>query len=169
MIIERMPVGVIVERQPARSPWLDHIWRAVAVLPGRPEAPPWSVLAEAGGTTRYYAGAAELVAYSTDTKVYKDNVEAPQPAVYVVLRRGGGPAGWSLLLATVDPAEAHSHADAGDDLVEALAMPQPVFEWLAAFVTRHHVDRPAWKRRRDHADPEALAFRTGDRPTGDRP
>jgi len=159
VIVERMPVGVVVERRPAQSRWLDHVWRVVAVLPGRPETPEWSVLAEEGGVIRYYAGTADITAYSTDTKVYKHNIEAPTPSVYVVLRPGGGPTGWRLLLATVDPAEAHSHADSGSDLLEALPMPRPIFDWLSAFVATHHVDRPEWRRQRDRADPEALAPR----------
>ncbi|HYE51313.1 MAG TPA: DUF3305 domain-containing protein [Azospirillaceae bacterium] len=161
--VERMPVGVVVERQPARSRWLDHVWRVAAVLPGDPETPPWTLLAEEDGTVRYYAGTAPLEAHSADTKVYKHNLEAPEPAVYVVLRPGGGPGsgpgGWRLLLATVDPAEAHAHSDCGDDLVEALPMPQAVRDWLAAFVARHHVERQEWRRKRDRADPEILAAR----------
>ena len=35
-----IPVGVVVERRPATSPWLDHVWQAVAVLPGVPETVP---------------------------------------------------------------------------------------------------------------------------------
>ena len=31
--------------------------------------------------------------------------------------------------------------------------------WIESFVARHHVERPFHKRRRDRADPEALAFR----------
>ena len=159
MIVERMPVAVVVERRPARSRWQDHVWRVVAVLPGAPETPPWSVLGEADGIVRYHAGTADLVAYSTDTKSYKDNLEASTPSVYAVLRRGDTASGWTLLMATVDPTEAHAHVDVGDDLVEALPMPKPVFEGLSAFVARHHVERKDWKRRRDRADPEALARR----------
>ena len=44
----RIPVGVVVERSKAASPWIDFIWRPVAVLPGQPETPPWTVLADDG-------------------------------------------------------------------------------------------------------------------------
>jgi hypothetical protein len=39
-------------------------------------------------------------------------------------------------------------------------MPGAIIETLEAFVAEHHVDRPFLKRRRDRADPEALARRT---------
>jgi len=159
MITERLAVGVVVERRPARTRWEDHVWRVVAVLPGGPLMPPWSVLSEEEGTTRFLAGTMDIQVHSSDTKVYKHNIEAAQPAVYVVLRRGGGPVGWALLMVTVDPTEAQSHVDAGDDLVEAVPMPRAIFDWLSAFVSAHHVERTDWRRKRDRADPEALAPR----------
>ncbi len=39
----RIPVGVVVERRKAFSPWADFIWRPVAVLEGVPDAAPWTV------------------------------------------------------------------------------------------------------------------------------
>jgi hypothetical protein len=30
---ESLPVGVVVERRKSDHPWLDHTWRAVAVIP----------------------------------------------------------------------------------------------------------------------------------------
>lgn len=155
----RFPLGVVVERRPARSPWLDHVVRVAAVLPGGVERTPWSVLADEGERQQFFAGTTEVAARAADTRGYKDNLEAQQPAVYVVLRKGDGPLGWSLLLATVDPAEAHAHAEHGDDLLEAVPMPAPLRTWLAAFVAEHHVERRQWKRRRDRADPETLARR----------
>ncbi|EKV31877.1 molybdopterin-guanine dinucleotide biosynthesis protein A [Caenispirillum salinarum AK4] len=96
-----------------------------------------------------------------DVQNYKDNLEGPQPAIYVVLRKGATPLGWSLLLATADPAEAQAqvHGKCGDDLLEAVAMAPEVRHWLTSFVARHHVERKQWKRRRDRVDPEAMAPR----------
>lgn len=164
MIVERMPVGVVVERRPGVTKWQEHVWRAVAVLPGQPDVAPWTELSRepgpGGEIVRYYAGTAELEAYSGgDTKVYKHNIEEPEPAVYVVLRQGDTVSGWTLYLATIDPAEAHAHADTGDDLVERLPMPKVVYDWLAGFVALHYVERKEWKRKRDRADPDALGVR----------
>ena len=162
MIVERFAVGVIVERRPAKSRWQSHVWRVVELLPGRPATPPWTVLAEAEGTTRFYAGTTDLVVYSKETEALVHNLGAKQPAVWVVLRpadKGPGDAapGLKLLMATVDAGEAQAHADTGDDLVEMVAMPDTVRAWLAPFVAAHHVDRPKYKRKRERADPEALA------------
>ncbi len=163
MVSERMSVGVIVERLPAATRWASHVWRAVEVLPGAPATPAWTVLAEGAGATRYFAGTAELVVYSGETEALAHNLGAVSPSVWVVLRRAATAPGWQLLMATVDAGEAQAHADTGDDLVEMVAMPDEVRAWLAPFVARHHVERPKFKRRRDRADPEALASGPGGR------
>lgn len=157
MIVERFPVGVIVERRPARSRWQSHVWRVVEVMPGRPATPPWTVLAEAEGTTRFYAGTTDLVVYSKETEALVHNLGAARPAVWVVLRPDESGPGLKLLMATVDAGEAQAHADTGDDLVELVAMPDAVRAWLGPFVAAHHVERPKYKRQRERADPEALA------------
>ena len=43
--LARIPVGVMVERRKATSPWIDFVWRPVSVLPGEPAAAPWTLLA----------------------------------------------------------------------------------------------------------------------------
>jgi hypothetical protein len=104
---------------------------------------------------RYLAGSTDLTAHPAETAALKDNLEASSPAVYVVLRRSAADPGWFLLLATVDPTEAHCHADCGDDLVEALPMPAPVRLWLDRFVARHHVEPVRIKRDRDRSEKTA--------------
>ena len=59
---------------------------------------------------------------------------------------------YRLFLVTASPWEAHAHQEFGDDLVEAVPMPEPVVAWVQDFVDRHHVDRPFYKRRRKGAD-----------------
>lgn len=154
-----LPVGVLVERRLAASRWADHVWRAVEVLEEAPEVPDWTVLREEAGRTLFFAGRAEVALHPTDTANYKHNLEAERPLVWVVLRPGDTPAGFLLQAVTVDPGEAHVHADVGNDLVESLAMPPGLRATTEAFVARHHKERGFWKRRRDQADPEAMARR----------
>lgn len=156
---ERMSVGVVVERRRIDHPWQPERWTAVAALPGAPPLPPWTVLEEGDGWTRYLAGTVEVELFRSETDNYKHNLEGPQPALYVVLRRTGEAPGLRLLGATVDTGEIDAHSDSGDDLIEALPLPAPVAAWIRDFVARHHVERPFHKRQRDRADPEALARR----------
>ena len=43
----------------------------------------------------------------------------------------------------------------GDDLVEAVPMPDGLIAWVQAFIDRHHVDQPFVKRKRKRAKAEA--------------
>ena len=60
-------------------------------------------------------------------------------------------------MVTADPSEGESLTETGTEIVEAVAMPAEIQRRLAAFVTAHHVERPFIKRKRDRADPEAMA------------
>jgi hypothetical protein len=40
-----IPVGIVVERGNANSPWSEFVWRPVKVLGGLPDANPWTQLA----------------------------------------------------------------------------------------------------------------------------
>jgi hypothetical protein len=157
--LARIAVGVVVERRKATNPWIDWIWQPVSVLPGRPDAAPWTVLSEDGERTTFYAGSAEIALYRTETAQYRDNLASGAPSLWIALRPTGVEPAYDIVAVTADPAEGESFTQAGDDLVEAVAMPASVQEAVAAFVAEHHVERPFVKRKRDRADPQALARR----------
>jgi hypothetical protein len=160
--LSHMSVGVVVERRKAASAWIDYTWRPVAVLPGQPKAEPWSVLAIDGDAATYYAGAADLALYRTETGQYRDNLASGAASLWVALRSTGGEPPFRVVAVTADPAEGESFTQAGDDLVGAVPMPAAVRDMLETFVVEHHVEQPFFKRERDRADP-APARR---RPTG---
>ena len=149
-------IGIIVERHKLDNPWVDHRWKVVQVLPGAPASPPWTKLAEGEGWQRFYAGPAELALYRHETETYQFNIESREPAVWVFLRRAPGERGIEVLGASCDPGEAHAHNDTGDDVVESVAMPEFILAWVGDYV-RRHPPQTFQKRRRDRADPEALA------------
>jgi hypothetical protein len=51
--LQSVEVGVVVERRKAASHWIDFVWRPVSILPGRPDAAPWTVLASDGDCTTF--------------------------------------------------------------------------------------------------------------------
>jgi hypothetical protein len=157
--LERIAVGVVVERRKATSPWIEHVWRAASVLPGVPSAAPWTVLGVEGDVTTYYAGAAHIDLFRSETTNYRDNLAGASPALWVVLRPTTLDPPYELVAVTADPAEGEAFTEAGNDLVEVVAMPAPVRDIVAAFVAEHHVEREFFKRERDRADPEALGRR----------
>jgi hypothetical protein len=156
----RIAVGVVVERRKAASRWIDFVWRPVTVLAGQPDAAPWTVLSADADTTSFYVGTAEVALYPGETGNYRDNLATGAPCLWVALRPTGVEPPYDIVAVTADPSEGESFTQAGDDLVEALPMPAPVREVIEAFVAEHHVEQAFVKRKRDRADPEALARRS---------
>src|SRR5258707_15707227 len=157
-----MSVGVVIERRKAASPWTDYNWRPVAVLPGQPQAQPWTVLAIDGEAVTFYAGAVDLVLHRTETGQYRDNLASGAPSLWVALRTTGGEPPLRVVAVTADPAEGESFTQAGDDLVGAVPMPAAGRAMVAAIALGHHVEHPLSKHSRTPADPQSLAHR---RPT----
>lgn len=155
----RIPAGVVVERRKAVSAWIDFIWQTVAVLPDQPDTQPWTILAVDGDTTTFYAGGAEIELYRTETGNYRDNLATGTPMVWVALRPTEGELPYKVAAVTADPAEGEGFTEAGSDLVEAVPMPEAIRAAVADFVAEHHVERQFVKRKRDRADPQALARR----------
>jgi hypothetical protein len=152
-------VGVVVERSPAQSQWIDFVWKPAAVLAGLPEAAPWTVLSADSERAMFYAGPAEVNLYRTETANYRNNLASGAPLLWVALRATGVEPPYDIIAVTADPAEGEALTEAGNDLVDVVPMPALLREVVEAFVAEHHVERPFYKRKRDRADPDALARR----------
>ena len=155
----RIPVGVVVERRRASSPWAEALWRPVAVLAGLPEAAAWTPLGRAAGAETYYAGAAAIELYRSEAANYRRNLASGAPAVWVALQPTGGEPPWEIAAVTADPAEGEGLSEPGQAIVEAVAMPPSVRDAVAAFVEQYPAEAVFAKRRRDPADPQAMARR----------
>ncbi|MDJ1159615.1 DUF3305 domain-containing protein [Chelatococcus sp. SYSU_G07232] len=159
MAQERLTVGVVVERRKLSSPWADHIWLPVAVLPDAPDVAPWTPLGEIATADRFYVGAFDIDLYRTETANYRDNLASGEPKIWIAARADEGGHPIRIAGITADPAEGEAFTEAGDDTVEAVPMPPEIAARIAAFVAAHHVERVFFKRKRDRADPEALGAR----------
>jgi Protein of unknown function (DUF3305) len=161
--LEIISVGVVVERTKGTSAWADYLWRVSAVLAGVPDTPLWSKLSDDGERTTFYAGAVEIELHRTETTNYRDNLATGEPLLWVVLRKTDSEPPYNVFAVLADPAEGEAMTEAGSDLVDTVAMPEPVQEALGAFIQAHHVEREFVKRKRDRANKEALAKREGER------
>jgi hypothetical protein len=155
----RLPVGVVVERRKAASPWIEHVWRPVAVLAGIPEAAPWTEISTAPDAARFFAGSVDIELHRSETAHYRDNLDSGAPALWVVLRPTGREPPFELKTVTADPAEGEGFSEPGTDLVEQVAMPESIRRAVAAFIAEHPAEHSFAKRERDRADPEALGRR----------
>src|SRR5258708_23699837 len=152
-----MSIGVVVERRKARSPWIDVIWRPVAVLGGLPDATPWTQLANDGEAALFYAGQADLDLHRSEAANYRNNLASGAPLIWIALRQRIGEPPCEIAGITTDPAEGERWTEPGDAIVEAVATPEPIREALDAFVKHHYVEHVLSKLARDLADPVALA------------
>jgi hypothetical protein len=157
-----IPVGVVVERARGASAWSDYLWRAVKVLPGVPDTPMWAELEGDDERALFYAGAADIELFRTETANYRDNLATGAPLLWVVLERSDGAQPYQLRLVTADPAEGEAMTLVGESIVDSVQMPRSIEETIAAFINEHHVEREFVKRQRDRANPEALSRRSGE-------
>jgi hypothetical protein len=160
-------VAVVVERRKAKSPWLDFVWRPVAVLAGLPETEPWTALSATEETTLFYAGRAVIELFRTETANYLSNLASERPSLWVALRREPSGHAYKILAVTADPAEGEALSGSGNDLVEAVPMPPVIAKTISDFVSQHHVERSFVKRRREPARPHAASCGTGQKRAAD--
>jgi len=147
----RIPVGVVVERRRAHSPWLEAIYRPVSILPGVPAAAPWTTIASNEAVTTLYAGEAVVELFQTDTAQYQVNLASGTPSLWVVLRPVASEIPFALLMVTADPSEGEALTGAGNDLVEAVSMPSSMIETVARFIAQHPPSESFYKRERDRS------------------
>ena len=157
--LERIAVGVVVERRKSNSIWADYVWRPVAVLPGVPDTAPWTALDGDDARMNFYGGAGEILLFRADTEGYRDNLTTGAPLLWVALRPTGSEPAFAIAAVTAEPGEGEALTESPTDLIESVPMPDKVRAIIAEFVAAHHVEQQFVKRQRDRADPEAMAQR----------
>ncbi len=155
---DRFEVGIIVARRRLKGPWASHAWMPVAALPAAPAAPAWTRLGETEDEATFYAGAYEVSLHVAETAHYRDNLVSGRPSLWVALRATGEET-YEVATVTADPYEGEAMAEGIGEIVEAVPMPPEIQAKLLAFFEAFHIERTFEKRKRDRADPEALARR----------
>ena len=143
-----IPLGIVIRKVPGVTRWVDHVWKAVAVLPGAGAAD-WKELRRDGDAIEYHAATVQLELFRTDTEAYLHGLSTKIPAIYVVMRESEGADPLDVVLATASPYEAQDYADTGEELVEKVPMPEGLVAWIRDYVEQYHEDEVFIKRRRD--------------------
>ena len=161
-----MPVGVVLRKSRGVTRWAPWIWRAVAVLPGAGPAA-WRVLREEAGAVEYHAATVTLELHRAETEAYRAALAAEPPSVWVVLRPSeehveAGAPDIFVHSVTASPYDAQDYLDSGEEIVEAVPMPEGLAAWVRDFVERHHVDELFYKRRRDRVKTDQVQDGVGD-------
>jgi hypothetical protein len=150
-------VGVVVAKRALKGPWATHAWLPRAVLPAAPQAAPGARLGGDDAEELFYGGPAVVSLHVAATGHYRDNLTSAQPSLWVVLRPVGDEV--EVASVTADPYEGEALAESIGDIVEPVPMPPEIAERVRAFFEAFHIERTFFKRKRDRADPEALARR----------
>lgn len=154
-----IPVGVIIERRKAKSPWTDFVWRPVAVLPGVPHTVPWTVLEGDDERTVFYGGDTAIELYRSESSRYRDNLSTGAALLWVVLNPTSGDPPYTVAAVTADPSEGEAYTETAANLVETVPMPDPIRVAVAEFVVENYVEHTFVRRQRDRADPDVMARR----------
>lgn len=156
-----IPVGVIIAREEIDNPWQDHIWRAVSILPGAAAVTEWTEIGRGDGWTQFHAATVPLELFRKETEAYLYNLGNREPAIYIIMREAEeekAPSPVDVHLVTASPYEAQDYLDSGEDLVEVVAMPKDVMEWIEHFVEEHHEEEKFFKRRPEKMNIEEYKF-----------
>jgi hypothetical protein len=156
MVEDHFEIGVIVAKRPLKGPWASHVWLPVAILPAAPAVAPWTKLSESAEEETFFAGAFAVEMHPAETSHYRDNLVSGNPSIWVALRVNGDDAP-EVCAVTADPYEGEAMGEGFGETFEAVPMPPELQAKLLAFFEAFHVERHFEKRKRDRADPEALA------------
>ena len=156
MTQDRCEIGVVVAKRKLKSPWASHAWVPHAVLPAAPAAALGALLGADPDAELFYAGPFEVRLHPSETAHYRDNLASGRPSLWIALRPTEGEE-YEIATVTADPYEGESLAEGIGEIVEPVPMPAEIQAIVAAFIEAYHRERPFLKRKRDRADPEALA------------
>jgi hypothetical protein len=146
-----IPLGVVVRRTPGVTRWAKWSWRAVAVLPGAPDAD-WHEMRREGDSVEYHAATVPLDLWRTDTEAYQTGLNVDDPSIYVIMRRCDDPDvahEFEVFRVTASPYEAQDYTDSGEEIVERVPTPPALIAMIRDFIAEHHREEAFVKRRRD--------------------
>lgn len=131
---QRLPLGIVLERRASDHPWQTHRWQVLGVLPGGAPNDGWRLLRASAEGEQFYAGSLDLILHADEAPGYRYNLAGGRPALYVVLRPSDGLHDVAPFLVTACPVEAQDYMTSGDEIVEAVPMPEPVAAWIGHFL-----------------------------------
>ena len=166
-----IPVSVQAERRQPVTRWGAVQTVPVGVSLGHMPREEGVLLVAGERASRHHAGNTAIVLHRKETEGVVANLSSRDPCLYVVMRPDAeAPLGARVHLVSASDYQAQDHTDAGEDEVERVPLPPELREPIEAFVARHHVEEPFYKRKRRADRPEEHKF--GQRPIfepGSRP
>lgn len=153
--LERISIGVVIERRKVVNKWADHIDSVIDIIPHAPPISGWRFLVAGDDWERYHAATLDIELYPDQAEGYRTNISAAIPKLFVVLRRDEAESlhDFYVYRVTACPYEAEKFMDVGDDVVETVEMPPWIVAVVENFADCHYIERKFEKRKRKPYDP----------------
>jgi hypothetical protein len=150
-IPESFPVGVIMQRSPARNnTWVDYIWEAVGISVGDRRPGDHSnplLIHEENNVCRYLYQGFVVTQYLDECESYYHNLMSPNPSCYVIARTGDNDETPVPFLVSMSFDEAHAYLE-GEAEIFSVPMPAELYRWSEAYVIANYVATQRKKRKR---------------------
>jgi hypothetical protein len=148
--LQNLPVSVILERRPASSRWIDHIWGAAGITVGRQvDGPEPRLIREAEGGALYLVGGLEVALHVDECESYYYNLVSDRPRAYVLAHVEDVNDRPLPFQVSMSFDEAHAYLE-GDDEIYAVDVPPELYRWAESFVIANYF--PERKRKRKLRD-----------------
>ena len=148
--LQHLPVSVILERRPASSHWIDHVWAAAGITVGRQaDGPEPKLIREAKGCALYLVGGLEVALHVDECESYYYNLVSDSPRAYVLAHVEDANERPRPFQVSMSFDEAHAYLE-GDDEIYAVDVPPELYRWTEAFVIANYF--PERKRKRKLRD-----------------
>ena len=156
---QHFPVSVILERRPAKSRWVEHVWKAAGITVGRHTEGDPQLVKEADETVYYLVGGLEVALHVDECESYYHNLVSDTPRAYVVAHLEADDPTPQPFLISMSFDEAHAYLE-GDDEIYAVDVPPELYRWTEAFVIANYFPEKKKKRKlRDWSREAAQAWR----------
>lgn len=149
---ESFPISVMLESSPAKSEWIDKVWKAIAVLVGNHVANNNSgnspqLIKDDQNTQHYICGGLNITLFKDECESYYFNLMSETPRCYVVAHVEDIEDAPDPFLISMSFDEAHSYLE-GEDEIYAVDVPAELYQWTEAFVLHHYAPEKKLKRKR---------------------
>ncbi|MCP5306300.1 MAG: DUF3305 domain-containing protein [Chromatiaceae bacterium] len=143
----RFPVAVVLQRTPATSPWIEHVWDAtgIAVNGQYPDREP-QLVRDDGKTAVYLVGGLQVSLHADECESYYYNLVSETPRAYVVAHATDDNDRPQPFCVSMSFDEAHAYLE-GDDRIFAVEVPPELYRWTEQFVIANYFPQKKLKRK----------------------
>jgi hypothetical protein len=145
--VDALPVSVILERRPAASRWIDHVWSATGITIGRQPATAEARPVRTEGDTAFFlVGGLDVTLFRDECESYYYNLVSDSPRAYVLAHVEGDGQPPQPFRVSMSFDEAHAYLE-GEDEVYAVDVPPELYRWAEAFVIANYFPEKKTKRK----------------------